>query len=87
MTVATFAFIGLSLRKPRQNRIFYYITAAITMVASIAYFTMASNLGWASIDVEYVRNGSGVGGLSREIFYVRYIDWYEVFRCTESNRS
>lgn len=75
MTVATFAFLGLSLRKPREKRIFHYITAAVTMVASIAYFSMASNLGWASIDVEYVRTGNGVGGFTREIFYVRYIDW------------
>lgn len=75
MTIATFTFVGLSTRKPRSERIFYYITAAITMVASIAYFSMGSNLGWTPIDVEFVRSNPVVSGMNREIFYVRYIDW------------
>lgn len=76
MTVCTFVFIGLGLTKPRQHRVFHYITAAITMVAAIAYFSMASNLGWTPIDVEFVRSESIVAGRNREIFYVRYIDWF-----------
>lgn len=75
MTCATFAFIGLAMTKPRTHRIFHYITAAITMVASIAYFSMASNLGWTPIDVEFRRADPVVHGRNREIFYVRYIDW------------
>lgn len=76
MIVSTFTFLGLALTVPRQRRIFHYITAAVTMVASVAYFSMASNLGWTSIGVEFQRTGGGVGGLNREIFYVRYIDWF-----------
>ncbi|KAI5209346.1 family A G protein-coupled receptor-like protein [Aureobasidium subglaciale] len=77
MTCATFVFLGLGLTKPRQHRIFHYITAAITMVAAIAYFSMASNLGWTPIDVEFVRPSMAeVRGINREIFYVRYIDWF-----------
>ncbi|KAI5208672.1 family A G protein-coupled receptor-like protein [Aureobasidium subglaciale] len=76
MTCATFVFLGLGLTKPRQHRIFHYITAAITMVAAIAYFSMASNLGWTPIDVEFQRNDPEVRGINREIFYVRYIDWF-----------
>ena len=76
MTCATFAFIGLALTKPRHHRIFHYITAAITMVASIAYFSMGSNLGWTPIDVEFPRNNAVVRGVNREIFYVRYIGKY-----------
>lgn len=76
MTVATLAFIGMSATVSRERRVFHYITAAVTMVAAIAYFSMASNLGWVGIDVEYQRNGGGVGGVNREIFYVRYIDWF-----------
>lgn len=73
MTVATFAFIGLSVTKPRSHRVFHYITASITMVAAIAYFSMASNLGWTAINVEFSR--ADQRGPTREIFYVRYIDW------------
>lgn len=76
MTVSSFVFIGLSFTIARPKRIFHYITAAITMVAAIAYFTMASNLGYAAIPVEFVRTRPNVAGFTREIFYVRYIDWF-----------
>jgi len=75
MTVATFAFIGLAITKPRKHRVFHYITAGVTMVAAIAYFSMGSNLGWAAIPVEFVRSNPVVSGMNREVFYVRYIDW------------
>ena len=75
MTVSTFAFIGLSFTKPRSHRVFHYITASITMVAAIAYFTMGSNLGFTPIAVEFPRSNPRVSGTYREIFYVRYIDW------------
>jgi bacteriorhodopsin len=48
MTFATFAFLGLGYTKPRTHRAFHYITAGVTMVAAIAYFTMGSNLGWVA---------------------------------------
>lgn len=75
MFVSTFGFMGLSYTKPRSERIFHYITAAITMVASIAYYSMASGIGWTPISVEFMRGASTVSGTAREIFYVRYIDW------------
>lgn len=76
MTVSTLIFAGLSFRVPRSNRIFHYITAGITLIASIAYFTMGSNLGYAAIPVEFQRSDPKVAGVYREIFYVRYIDWF-----------
>lgn len=76
MAASSLAFIALSFMVPRRNRIFHYITAAITLTASIAYFTMASNLGYAAINVEFQRTSGLVSGINREIFYVRYIDWF-----------
>ena len=76
MAFATICFIGLGFTKRRTDRIFHYITAGVTMVAAIAYFSMASNLGWTPIDVEFRRSDSRVAGVNREIFYVRYIDWF-----------
>ncbi|KAI9808610.1 MAG: hypothetical protein M1825_003760 [Sarcosagium campestre] len=75
MGASTLAFAGLSFTKPRTHRVFHYITTAITMVATIAYFSMASNIGWTPIDVEFQRSNPKVSGINREIFYVRYIDW------------
>ncbi|KAI9869769.1 MAG: ion channel activity [Pleopsidium flavum] len=75
MTVATFVFVGMSFSKPRTQRVFHYITASITLVAAIAYFSMGSNLGWTPIGAEFIRANPKVAGIYREIFYVRYIDW------------
>lgn len=61
--------------RPRSDRIFHYITAGVTMVAAIAYFSMASHLGWTAITVEFQRSDPKVRGDLREIYYVRYIDW------------
>lgn len=72
MTLSTFIFLGMSFTVPRRNRVFHYITASITLVASIAYFSMASNLGYTGILVEFTAH---FDGRYREIFYVRYIDW------------
>jgi bacteriorhodopsin len=76
MTVSGFAFMGLALRRPRHQRIFHYITSAVVFTAAIAYFTMGSNLGFTPIEVEFVRSDPKVRGTFREMFYVRYIDWF-----------
>lgn len=68
--------MGLSFTQPRHSRLFHYITAAITMIAAVAYFSMGANLGWTGIQVEYQRSNPKVGGNMRQIFYVRYIDWF-----------
>jgi len=76
MGFAGFAFIALAFRKQRRDRLFHYITAAVVFVACIAYFTMGSNLGFVPIAVEFPRSNPVVRGNLREIFYVRYIDWF-----------
>ncbi|KAG8624400.1 hypothetical protein KVT40_007467 [Elsinoe batatas] len=73
MGAATVVFVVLSRTKPRQERIFHYITAAVTMVACIAYYSMGASLGRVPINIEFQRDS--LPGTTREIFYVRYIDW------------
>jgi bacteriorhodopsin len=48
----------------------------INFIAAIAYFCLGSNLGWAAIPVEFRRSDPKVAGIIRQIFYVRYIDWF-----------
>ena len=43
MGAATLGFMGLSFTKPRTERIFHYITAGVTLVAALAYYSMASS--------------------------------------------
>lgn len=77
MGAAGFIFLLWSLFRPRRDRLFHYICAAIVFTASIAYFTMGSNLGFTPIGVEFHRPSKAVvRGRYREIFYVRYIDWF-----------
>jgi len=77
MGATTLIIMGLAFRKPQTHRIFYYISAGITAVATISYFAMGSNLGQVPIQAEFIRPGSRwvrAAG-TREIFYARYIDW------------
>lgn len=76
MGAAAIGILGASFLKPRSDRVFFYLCAAICTTACIAYYAMGSNLGWTPIDNEWVRNIPGVDGRNREIFYARYIDWY-----------
>lgn len=61
------AIVALAAMKPRRNRLFHYITAGVVFVASIAYFTMGSNLGqvrssthfeWSSANLTRYRSQS-----------------------------
>lgn len=78
MGAATLVIMGMAFFKPRTHRLFHYITAGITLVACISYFSMGSNLGQTPIQAEFVRPGRDAvrAAGSREIFYVRYIDWF-----------
>ncbi|KAF9870577.1 bacteriorhodopsin [Colletotrichum karsti] len=77
MAIATVAFMGMSFAKRETHRLFHYITAAITFVACISYFSMGAGLGQTPVQVEFPRpdNDQVAPAGTREIFYVRYIDW------------
>ncbi|KAK7753064.1 hypothetical protein SLS62_005014 [Diatrype stigma] len=75
MGVTTLAIMGAALRKPQSHRTFHYITASITAVACISYFSMGANLGQVPIQAEFLRTRKVGAAGTREIFYARYIDW------------
>lgn len=75
MGTVALGVLAASFKKPRTDRIFFYITAALNMTACIAYFAMGSNLGWTPINVEFARSEAIVAGRNRQIMYARYIDW------------
>ncbi|SPO25368.1 related to YRO2 - putative plasma membrane protein, transcriptionally regulated by Haa1p [Ustilago trichophora] len=67
-----------SLKVSRGERAFHYLSAAILATASVAYFSMASDLGATPIRVEFLNYGPNqVNGQrpTRSIWYARYIDW------------
>ena len=59
---------------PRGQRVFHQLSMVILTTASIAYFTMASDLGFANILTEFNNNGFSAD-VYRQIWYARYIDW------------
>ncbi|KAI9151580.1 Protein FDD123 [Paramyrothecium foliicola] len=76
MGASTLAVMAWSFAKPKTHRLFHYLSAALLFTATVAYFSMGSNLGQVPIQVEFVRGGKVASAGTREIFYVRYIDWF-----------
>ena len=59
----------LSMRLAPQERTLYLFNISVLTTASIAYFCMAADLGFAPVEV--FQRGPG----ARQFWYVRYIDW------------
>jgi bacteriorhodopsin len=77
MGTTMLVILGTALMRPAPARIFHYILAAAAFVATVTHYSMASNLGWVPIDVEFQRMGNPlVSGINRQIWWVRYCGWY-----------
>lgn len=68
--------IGLSFVRPRGTRLFHNLAIIVLTATSIAYFSMASDLGATPIATEFRDSGDGE---TRQIWYVRYIQWFISF--------
>lgn len=79
--------LGTGAIKPASNRIFHYILAAAAFVAMIEHYSMAANLGWVPIDVEWQRSWHAVSGVNRQIWWVRYCCWYAFPRTVVTSYS
>ncbi|KAJ3485673.1 hypothetical protein NLI96_g4790 [Meripilus lineatus] len=75
MLVSLFGMIGWSMVRPRGTRFFHNIAVIILATATLAYFSMASNLGSTPITAEFAHGNPG----TRQIWYVRYIQWFITF--------
>ncbi|EGO00578.1 hypothetical protein SERLA73DRAFT_178420 [Serpula lacrymans var. lacrymans S7.3] len=58
----------------KRHRYFHQIPIIVLTVSTIAYFSMASDLGYTTIPAEFGRNYGGHP--TRQIWYVRYIQWF-----------
>ncbi|KAH9838298.1 heat shock protein 30 [Rhodofomes roseus] len=70
MALSTLLVAGATLMRPRGTRLFHQLAVIVLTTASIAYFSMASDLGATPIAAEFR------GGGTRQIWYVRYIQWF-----------
>jgi len=73
MLLSTLVFFGLSFRRAKRDRLFFYITGLVTMMAAISYYSMA--IGFGSVLVP-ARGPKHVGVHNfREVLPARYYDW------------
>ncbi|KAG9312324.1 hypothetical protein JVU11DRAFT_7640 [Chiua virens] len=70
MLLSWFGALGWAYADRRRNRIFHFIPLIVLAVSFVAYFSMASDLGWTLIRAEFR------GDPTRQIWYVRYIQWF-----------
>ncbi|KAI9745263.1 MAG: hypothetical protein M1818_001542 [Claussenomyces sp. TS43310] len=70
--LATLLVVGLSYFARAGEKIFHYLFTISLLTGSVAYFTMAANLGWVPIKPADTLSSPG----AREIFYARYINWF-----------
>lgn len=75
MLVSTLGMIVWTFTRPRGTRFFHNIALIILATASLAYFSMASDLGATPIRAEFAHGHPG----TRQIWYVRYIQWFITF--------
>lgn len=54
------------------EKIFHYLFTISLFTGTIAYFTMASDLGWVAVNAADTLSAPG----PRQIFYARYINWF-----------
>jgi bacteriorhodopsin len=79
MLICTLAAIGATVGVKRHvSPRLHYLAITILMVSTLAYFTMASNLGGTPVTEEFMRGGDRPGP-TREIFYVRWIEYFITF--------
>ncbi|OCF33932.1 hypothetical protein I317_07818 [Kwoniella heveanensis CBS 569] len=74
MTVSDIIVFFWQFRLPRGQRVFHQLAMFILTTAAIAYFAMASDLGFTPVATEFGHMGYAAG-TARQLWYVRYIDW------------
>jgi len=77
--LATLLLLFHGFTKASTDRIHHYLLTAVVLIASIRYFTQASDLGFTPIAVEFVRHSSKVSGATRQIFYVKWVEYALTF--------
>ncbi|KAF7550574.1 hypothetical protein G7046_g7966 [Stylonectria norvegica] len=73
--VSFLGYFALSLKPRNGEKIFHYLFTIALLVGSVAYFAMASDLGWSVISTELNRDDAA----TYQIFFAKYIYWVVSF--------
>ncbi|TNY20334.1 hypothetical protein DMC30DRAFT_417101 [Rhodotorula diobovata] len=83
-TLSLLVLLGLAHSRPVHHRAFHYLGIAVLAITAVHYAAQASNLGYASVPVEWIRSGSRgafqvAGGApippTRSIFYAKWVGY------------
>ncbi|OCH95534.1 family A G protein-coupled receptor-like protein [Obba rivulosa] len=74
MLLSDLAMVMWTFTRPRGTRLFHQIAVIVLTTATIAYFSMASDLGATPVTTEF-----GTPVTTRQIWFVRYIQWFITF--------
>jgi bacteriorhodopsin len=73
-SIILLSWIVWSFRARFNEKTLHYLLIVAGFTGSIAYFTMASDLGSTPVPTRY--NNHGNPGATRQIWYARYINWF-----------
>ncbi|PKS05185.1 hypothetical protein jhhlp_008553 [Lomentospora prolificans] len=72
----SFLIVSILAVRPRYGeRVFHYIFSIALLVGGIAYYAMASDLGWLAI----AQSNNLDNGADRQIFWAKYVYWVVSF--------
>ncbi|BFZ64673.1 hypothetical protein YB2330_005825 [Saitoella coloradoensis] len=66
-------FIFLASRVEKSLRLFHYVTTAVTLIAAVSYYAMATHSGSTCIPTPHSHD---VDHAYRQVFWARYVDWF-----------
>ncbi|TBU50698.1 heat shock protein 30 [Dichomitus squalens] len=75
MLICDLVALFWTFRRARGTRLFHHIAVIVLTTATIAWFSMASDLGATPIAAEFHRSNTN----TRQIWYVRYIQYFITF--------
>ncbi|EIW60452.1 family A G protein-coupled receptor-like protein [Trametes versicolor FP-101664 SS1] len=72
MAISDLIMVFWTFRRPRGTRLFHQVAVIVLTTATIAYYSMASDLGATPVTAQFQRGGAG----TRQVWFVRYIQWF-----------
>jgi bacteriorhodopsin len=74
--VSLIGVVCLSFFARAGEKIFHYLFIVPLFTGTVAYFAMASDLGWSLV---LAANNSPAGETTRQIFFAKYVNWVVAF--------
>lgn len=79
--ISLLSFKALTFTTRNGERIFHYLFILAAFTGTVTYFAMASDLGSTPVATE-LNNGNNAG-ITRQIWYARYINWFISWACLD----